>query len=87
MHFHFLEYRETWRGDEQQKEAVRDAFKIWKELGPDGIGLQFGEVEAPSEMEICIGFEPGGSWSYVGRDSIDRVPDPPEVEVVFELQE
>jgi len=73
LHYHFLENRAEWRGAEKQKQAVRDAFQEWKDLG---IGLEFREVENASDAEIRIGFERGGSWSYVGRDIIDHVPDP-----------
>jgi hypothetical protein len=72
LHYHFLESPQTWRGEEAQKEVVRESFKEWKNLG---IGLEFKEVSNPADAEIRIGFEPGGSWSYVGRDAIDLVPD------------
>lgn len=75
LHYGFLDNPQTWRGDENQKQAVRQAFVTWKNLG---IGLEFVEVNNPSEAEIRIGFEPGGSWSYVGRDAIDYVTNPQE---------
>ena len=37
--------------------------------------MEFKEVNHPADAEIRIAFEPGGSWSYVGRDAIDLVPD------------
>ncbi|MDW7693860.1 M12 family metallopeptidase [Flammeovirgaceae bacterium SG7u.111] len=73
LHYHFLENNSSWRGLDSQKQAVRDAFQTWKDLG---IGLVFEEVSDPNDAEIRIGFEPGGSWSYVGRDAVDFVPDP-----------
>ncbi len=54
---------------------MNDSFKKWKELG---IGLEFKEVSNPADAEIRIAFKPGGSWSYVGRDCIDLIPDPNE---------
>lgn len=71
LHYHFLKKPNNWRGLSNQKAAVRNAFHEWKKLG---IGLEFEEVSDPNEAEIRIGFEPGGSWSYVGRDNIDFVP-------------
>ncbi len=71
LHYHFLDAPETWQGEEPQKQIVRESFLEWKELG---IGLEFKEVSNPADAEIRIAFEPGGSWSYVGRDTIDLVP-------------
>lgn len=73
IHYYFLENRSEWRGSDIQKQAVRDAFTTWKDLG---IGLEFKEVSEASEAEVRIGFQPGSSWSYVGRDCIDLVPNP-----------
>ncbi len=59
----------TWVGAEPQREVVRRAFQIWKDVG---IGLDFREVSSRDDAEIRIGFMRGdGSWSYVGRDLID----------------
>jgi len=57
----------SWVGDERQREAVREAFRTWEEIG---IGLQFTEVDQRQEAEIRIGFQFDfeGSWSFVGRD-------------------
>lgn len=72
IHYHFLESPEEWRGDESQKQVVRDSFKQWKELD---IGLEFDEVSDRNDAEIRIAFESGGgSWPYVGRDAIDLIP-------------
>ncbi len=75
LHYHFLDEPAIWRGSEDQKQAVRDAFSEWKTLG---IGLEFNEVMDAVDAEFRIGFQPGGSWSYIGRDCIDLVPDPKE---------
>lgn len=80
LHYCFLDNPSNWRGDNTQKQAVRDAFAEWKNLG---IGLKFEEVSDRNQAEIRIGFEglstnTGGSWSYVGRDSIDYAPNPNE---------
>ena len=32
-------------------------------------------MSTSAEAEIRIGFQPGSSWSYVGRDAIDLVSD------------
>ena len=73
LHYHFIETQNSWKGAASQKQVVRDSFKKWKNLG---IGLVFEEVNNPDDAEIRIGFEQGaGSWSYVGRDCIDIVPD------------
>jgi hypothetical protein len=56
----------TWTAPDTQKDAVRQAFQRWSNLG---IGLQFVEVTTRDEAEVRIGFMDGdGSWSYVGRD-------------------
>jgi hypothetical protein len=75
LHYYFLDEPLAWRGPEDQKQAVRQAFKAWKDLG---IGLEFKEVKNARDAEIRIGFEPGGSWSYVGRDCIDLIQNPKE---------
>ena len=72
--YYFFKEPALWRGGGEQEQAVRDAFASWKSLG---IGLTFQEVDSPAEAMIRIGFQQGdGSWSYVGRDCIDLVPDP-----------
>lgn len=56
-----------WEGSAEEKEAVRNAFRTWKDLG---IGLEFEETGDHLEALIRIGFAKGeGSWSYVGRDA------------------
>jgi len=53
-------------GPQAEKKVVRDAFRIWKNLG---VGLEFQEVTTRDEAEVRIGFVRGdGAWSYVGRD-------------------
>jgi len=70
LHYYFFKSPASWRANDSQNQAVRNAFKEWKQLG---IGLQFVEVNQPEDAEIRIGFQRGGSWSYVGRDAIDLV--------------
>lgn len=66
---------------EEQKNVVREAFGIWKDLG---IGLKFEEVDSPADAEVKIGFVRGdGAWSFVGRDVIDLAPGPDEVTMNF----
>ncbi len=72
LHYHFLTTPKSWSGSDIQKQVVRESFKQWKNLG---IGLAFNEVSNSAEAEIRIGFQPGSSWSYVGRDAVDLVPD------------
>ncbi len=60
----------AWRGSNDQKQVVRDAFDEWKNIG---IGLSFREVDSANLADVRIGFKPGdGSWSYVGRDIWER---------------
>jgi hypothetical protein len=64
LHYYFFD-RGPWRGSEAEKNVVRNAFKIWKDVG---IGLNFQEVRSRTEAEIRIGFlKDGRSWSYLGR--------------------
>ena len=76
LHYYFFD-RATdggWVGAPDQQQAVRDAFQTWKDLD---IGLVFEEVDVREEAEVRIGFLLGdGSWSAVGRDVIDLIPDP-----------
>lgn len=73
LHYFFFNEPAHWRGAEDQKQVVRDAFEAWKDLD---IGLEFEEVADAEEAELRIGFEHGdGSWSYVGRDAVDWVND------------
>jgi len=59
----------SWVGAADQREAVRQAFKVWADLG---IGVKFREVTAREQARVRIGFMPGdGSWSYVGRAILD----------------
>ena len=56
----------TWTTNDAEKNIVRQAFDIWKNVG---IGLEFKEVDSRNEAEIRIGFMRGdGAWSYIGRD-------------------
>ncbi|MGD2083184.1 MAG: M12 family metallopeptidase [Chromatiales bacterium] len=76
LHYCFLDEPATWRGGDDQKDAVRAAFAEWKALR---IGLEFEEVYDPGDAELRIGFDQNdGSWSYVGRDNVDYATDPAE---------
>lgn len=56
-------------GDAAHEQLVRDAFKVWEDVG---IGLVFEEINEIAEAEVRIGFlRDNRSWSYVGRDVID----------------
>ena len=69
LHFYFFE-GSPWGADNAQKDVVRRAFEMWKNLG---IGLEFKTVSSPEDAEIRIGFLRGdGSWSYVGRDILNE---------------
>lgn len=60
----------SWVGAEDQRDAVREAFAEWADLG---IGLRFLEVTERSEAEIRIGFQRGaGSWVRgLGRTALE----------------
>ncbi len=65
LHYCFLDEPANRRGGDDQKDAVRNSFSEWKQLG---IGLEFSEVTDPQDAEIRIGFDQnGGSWSYVEK--------------------
>lgn len=69
LHYYFFTNSE-WRGTPTQRQVVRDAFEVWKDVG---IGLEFVEVNSVAEAEIRIGFQSGdGAWSYLGRDILDQ---------------
>lgn len=54
----------SWVGSQDQQNVVREAFRIWKEIG---MGLEFIEVDNREDAEVRIGFMPGdGAWSYLG---------------------
>ena len=69
LHYYFFESG-NWAGGPEQLEIVRQGFDVWRQLG---IGITFEEVRDPAAAEVRIGFLRGdGSWSYVGRDVIDK---------------
>ena len=70
LHYYFFESGPS-SGDNAQREVVRKAFQVWKNVG---IGLTFTEIPEISEAEVRIGFLRGdGSWSGVGtRDPTVR---------------
>lgn len=68
LHYYFFTKPKRWAATNPEKDVVRQAFTVWKELG---IGLNFQEVASPDQAEIRIGFLRGdGSWSYVGRENL-----------------
>ena len=65
-YYFFQTTNNGWKGTVAQEQVVRDAFKVWKDIG---MGLEFREVPTPEEADVRIGFLRGdGSWSYIGRD-------------------
>jgi hypothetical protein len=65
LHYYFFTKPSGWTTKNTEKNVVREAFRLWKEVG---IGLSFEEVHAPADAEIRIGFLRGdGAWSYIGR--------------------
>ena len=69
LHYYFFDTG-IWKGSDAEKKVVREAFKIWKNVG---IGLEFKETRSRSEAEIRIGFLKGdGSWSRgLGREILN----------------
>ncbi|MGI9565404.1 MAG: M12 family metallopeptidase [Nitrosopumilus sp.] len=56
--------------NDAQKEVVKKAFDLWADIE---IGIKFKQVFSPEDAEIKIGFDHNdGSWSYVGRDVLDK---------------
>ncbi len=77
LHYCFLE------GPEAQRQAIRDAFQQWKDIG---IGLEFVEVADRSEAEVRITFDQSdGSWSYVGHDVLGIGVDEPTMKFGWDL--
>lgn len=69
LHYYFFEQPTAWTTTEAEKNVVRQAFDIWKQVG---IGLKFEEVKSADAAEIRIGFLRGdGAWSYIGRDILN----------------
>ena len=72
LHYFFFSQPKALAGRPGEKDVVREAFGLWKDVG---IGLEFEEVSDPSEAEVRIGFLRGdGAWSYVGRDVLGFGP-------------
>jgi hypothetical protein len=79
LHYHFLDrsIEPKWTWAENQKQIVRWAFGVWRQLG---IGLLFVEVSDETEAEIRIGClrestwpnQNRRSWSYVGTDNLSN---------------
>lgn len=63
----------AWHGHAADIREVDAAFQTWFKLG---IGISFKEAARPEDATIRIGFDntddpDGGSWSYVGRDTLN----------------
>lgn len=65
LHYYFFTKPRSWATKEAEKEVVRQAFRMWEDVG---IGVSFQEVDKPEDAEVRIGFLRGdGAWSYIGR--------------------
>lgn len=72
LRYFFYKSPAAWSAPDAEKNVVRKAFQMWKDLG---LGLDFKEVDAAAEAEVRIGFLQGdGAWSYVGRDVLQFGP-------------
>jgi hypothetical protein len=72
LHYCFFE-RLGWDWPDQQKDVVRWAFGVWRDLN---VGLQFVEVTREAEAEIKIGRRQNNrSWSFVGVDILKYTDD------------
>ncbi len=73
LHYAFFDnaaHRGWGPASDAQTDAVREAFRTWKETG---IGLEFQEVSDLAEAEVRIAFDQrDGSWSYIGRAVLDQ---------------
>ena len=69
LHYWFFDKPAAWTTTEEEKNIVRQAFKVWMDVG---IGIEFKEVKSISDAEIRISFlRDNRTWSGVGRDIID----------------
>ncbi len=74
-----------WAAAESQKNVVRRAFQMWKQLG---IGLDFAEVEKRKDADVRIAFLQGdGAWSYIGTDVRTKRSDPRTMNFGWSLTE
>lgn len=62
LHYYFLD-EPGWATNDEEEDVVRRAFDIWKALD---IGLQFEEVDSPSEAEVRVGFMRDGRTGSPG---------------------
>lgn len=68
LRYHFFRAPASWTTTEEEREVVRQAFQMWKDVG---IGIELREVASPTQAEIRIRFLRGdGAWSLVGRDML-----------------
>jgi hypothetical protein len=70
LHYWFFGAGSHFSVPKVQADAVRDAFRKWKAVG---IGLDFQEVNQPSEAEVRLGYSvaDGVSQSAVGREVLN----------------
>ncbi|MGE5697845.1 MAG: M12 family metallopeptidase [Candidatus Sericytochromatia bacterium] len=68
LHYAFFKSG-RWKVPPEQAAVIRKAFKLWQDLP---IGIRFAEVDSLGETEIRIGYAREGSWSYVGRQILDK---------------
>jgi hypothetical protein len=72
LHYCFLQ-REGWDWPDDQKDVVRWAFGVWRDLN---VGLRFVEVTREADAEIKIGRRQNNrSWSFVGVDILKYTDD------------
>ena len=71
LHYYFIDDNPQLAAvNDAQKDVVRKAFDVWMNVG---IGIKFKQVFSPEDAEIKIGFDKDdGSWSYVGRDVLNK---------------
>jgi len=74
LHYYFFTAPANWTTREVEKNVVRKAFKLWKDVG---VGLEFEEVDSVDEAEIRIGFLRGDGAIQLQEllDVMDRLKD------------
>jgi hypothetical protein len=69
LKYWFFDKPKEWTTTEAEKDIVRAAFKVWKDVG---IGIEFKEVDSISDSDIRISFlRDNRTWSGLGRDIRD----------------
>lgn len=85
LRYWFFDKPKKWAGTEEDREVVRQAFRMWKALG---IGLEFAEVDSAKDADLRIAFQDGdGSWSYIGTDVLTKREDPRTMNFGWSLTE